>query len=139
MHSPNILLITSDQQHYNTLGIRNPEIHTPNLDRLAREGTLFNRAYCSNPTCTPSRASIITGLRHSTEPGRLGQSCRNRFPRWGTIFRKPDTGRLSLGKPTFSPKPPQPPFLHWKLNRFYMTLPSGKGFTDPSMDSNMWS
>ena len=62
MHSPNILLITSDQQHYNTLGIRNPEIHTPNLDRLAREGTLFNRAYCSNPTCTPSRASIITGL-----------------------------------------------------------------------------
>jgi len=39
----------------------NPEIRTPNLDRLASEGTVFTRAYCVNPTCTPTRASIITG------------------------------------------------------------------------------
>jgi uncharacterized sulfatase len=58
---PNILLITSDQQHWHTLGCLNPEISTPNLDRLAAEGTLFTRAYCPNPTCTPTRASIITG------------------------------------------------------------------------------
>ena len=58
---PNFLLITSDQQHWNTLGVNNREISTPNLDRLAREGTLFERAYCPNPTCTPTRASIITG------------------------------------------------------------------------------
>lgn len=58
---PNILLITSDQQHWNTIGAFNDEIRTPNLDRLVREGTVFNRAYCPNPTCTPSRASIITG------------------------------------------------------------------------------
>ncbi len=58
---PNILLITSDQQHWNTLGSRFPEISTPNLDRLAEEGTLFTRAYCPNPTCTPTRASMITG------------------------------------------------------------------------------
>ena len=57
----NILLITSDQQHWNTLGCLNPEIQTPNLDRLAGSGTLFQRAYCPNPTCTPTRASIITG------------------------------------------------------------------------------
>ena len=57
----NILLITSDQQHWNTLGITNPEIQTPCLDRLAREGTVFARAYCVNPTCTPTRASMITG------------------------------------------------------------------------------
>ena len=61
MKKPNILLITSDQQHWNTIGIHNREIRTPNLDRLAREGTMFTRAYCPNPTCTPSRASIITG------------------------------------------------------------------------------
>lgn len=61
MKRPNVLLITSDQQHWNTLGVLNPEIHTPNLDRLAKEGMLFNRAYCPNPTCTPTRASIITG------------------------------------------------------------------------------
>lgn len=61
MNRPNILLITSDQQHWNTLGAFNPEISTPNLDRLVREGTMFTRAYCPNPTCTPTRASIITG------------------------------------------------------------------------------
>lgn len=62
MKKPNILLITSDQQHWNTIGMFNSEISTPNLDRLAREGTTFDRAYCPNPTCTPSRASIITGM-----------------------------------------------------------------------------
>ena len=51
MGCKNILLITSDQQHYNTIGINNPEIETPNLDRLARQGMLFSRAYCPNPTC----------------------------------------------------------------------------------------
>src|SRR5690348_18484979 len=61
MQRPNILLITSDQQHWNTLGTINPEISTPNLDRLASEGTQFSRSYCPNPTCTPTRASIITG------------------------------------------------------------------------------
>ena len=61
MNRPNILLITSDQQHWMTLGVQNPRIRTPNLDRLAAAGTLFRRAYCPNPTCTPTRASIITG------------------------------------------------------------------------------
>ncbi len=58
---PNILLITSDQHHANAVGHNNPEVKTPNLDRLARDGMIFDRAYCPNPTCTPTRASIITG------------------------------------------------------------------------------
>jgi arylsulfatase A-like enzyme len=62
LKKPNIVLITSDQQHWNTIGAFNPEISTPNLDRLVKEGTTFTRAYCPNPTCTPTRASIITGM-----------------------------------------------------------------------------
>ncbi|NOU91735.1 sulfatase-like hydrolase/transferase [Paenibacillus sp. LMG 31456] len=62
MSKPNILLITSDQQHWNTIGAFQSEVSTPNLDRLVREGTTFTRAYCPNPTCTPTRASIITGM-----------------------------------------------------------------------------
>lgn len=61
MKKPNILLITSDQQHWNTIGAFQSELSTPNLDRLVHEGTTFQRAYCPNPTCTPTRASIITG------------------------------------------------------------------------------
>lgn len=68
-NKPNILLITSDQQHFNTLGKFNKEIKTPNLDRLCEEGTTFTRAYCSNPTCTPSRGSIITGKYPSEHGG----------------------------------------------------------------------
>ena len=62
MPPTNILLITSDQHHFSALGSVNPKIRTPHLDRLAREGTRFERAYCVNPTCSPSRATMITGL-----------------------------------------------------------------------------
>lgn len=61
MKKPNILLITSDQQHWNTIGKHFSEIKTPNLDRLADQGFLARRAYCTNPTCTPTRATLITG------------------------------------------------------------------------------
>jgi uncharacterized sulfatase len=57
----NILLITSDQQHYDTLGTLNPRIRTPNLDRLLHEGTRFDRAYTASPVCSPSRSTMITG------------------------------------------------------------------------------
>ena len=43
-----------------------PEMHTPNIDRIAEQGTLFNRAYCQYPLCSPSRTSMITGLRPET-------------------------------------------------------------------------
>jgi len=62
MKKPNILLITTDQQHYSMLGAVNKILKTPNLDRLADEGMRFERAYCANPTCSPSRASILTGM-----------------------------------------------------------------------------
>jgi len=59
---PNILVIMTDQQRRDTLGAYGCDwISTPNLDRLAAEGTLFTRASVDNPVCTPSRASIFTG------------------------------------------------------------------------------
>ena len=60
---PNVLIITTDQQRRDTLsGYGSEFTATPNLDRLGREGVFFDRAYCTNPTCTPSRASLFSGL-----------------------------------------------------------------------------
>ena len=59
---PNILLITSDQQRGDCYGFERPEIKTPHLDRLARDGTRFSACVTPNLVCQPSRASILTGL-----------------------------------------------------------------------------
>ncbi|MCL2741662.1 MAG: sulfatase-like hydrolase/transferase, partial [Oscillospiraceae bacterium] len=49
---PNILWICTDSQRYDTLGCYgNGWVKTPNLDRLASEGTLFENAFCQNPLC----------------------------------------------------------------------------------------
>jgi len=58
---PNILFITTDQQHPDYIGACTPRLKTPNLDRLCVEGTRFSRAYVCCPLCTPARASWITG------------------------------------------------------------------------------
>ena len=59
---PNILWICTDQQRWDTLGAYGNEfVNTPIADQLAKEGVLFEQAYCQSPVCTPSRASFLTG------------------------------------------------------------------------------
>lgn len=62
MKRTNILLITSDQQHYTAMQSVNPKLATQSIQRLVDGGMQFDRAYCANPTCTPSRSTIITGM-----------------------------------------------------------------------------
>jgi arylsulfatase A-like enzyme len=101
---PNILLITSDQQHWNTLGVLNPRIQTPNLDRLCREGTRFSRAYCPNPTCTPTRASIITGMSPSQHGAwSLGTKLSEDIPTVGDYLREAGYRSSLIGKAHFQP------------------------------------
>ena len=60
---PNILLITTDQQRYDTIAAMGYDyMYTPNLDRLVREGCSFPNAYSPNPVCMAARHNIITGL-----------------------------------------------------------------------------
>ena len=59
-------MILSDDQRWDTIGaLGNPEIHTPNLDRLVARGFTFNNAYCMGSmigaVCLPSRTMLITG------------------------------------------------------------------------------
>ncbi len=60
---PNILFLMADQHRGDCMGVSgNNAIHTPNLDRIAREGARFRCAYSSTPTCTPARSALLTGL-----------------------------------------------------------------------------
>ncbi len=59
---PNILLVVSDQQHYQAAGFMDKFFSTPNLDELARHSTVFTKAFVTSPQCSPSRSSLYTGL-----------------------------------------------------------------------------
>lgn len=59
---PNILFAISDDQSYAHTGASgDPVVRTPSFDRLAAEGVRFTHAFCSSPSCTPSRGAILTG------------------------------------------------------------------------------
>ena len=63
---PNVVFVMTDNQSPWTLGCYgNREIFTPNVDSLSREGVRFTNAFCSNPVCSPNRATCLTGLMPS--------------------------------------------------------------------------
>lgn len=64
---PNIVLLFVDDLGWNDLGYRNAKFETPHIDRLASESLDFQSAYVASPTCSPSRATLLTG-KH---PARL--------------------------------------------------------------------
>ena len=74
MAGQNLLFITTDQQRWDSLPCNGLSfIHTPNLDRLAREGVVFERAYTPAPLCVPMRAAMMSGQWPSAT-GVLGNS-----------------------------------------------------------------
>ncbi len=86
---PNIVLIYCDDLGYGDLGVYGSKIRTPNLDRLAGQGTRFTNFYSANPVCSPSRAALLTGRY----PTRVGVP-RVLFPQ--------DKGGLSLTETTLA-------------------------------------
>lgn len=60
---PNVLLILTDDQRWDCMSIAgHPHLTTPHIDRLAKEGVYFKNAFCTTSLCSPSRASILSGL-----------------------------------------------------------------------------
>lgn len=83
---PNVLFLISDDMRA-ILGCEgDPLAHTPNLDRLAASGILFEKAYCQFPLCNPSRSSMLTG-RYPKTTGVLGnrEDVRKLHPDWVTL------------------------------------------------------
>jgi arylsulfatase A-like enzyme len=74
MDRPNVLFIITDQQFAGTLSCtENPDLNTPAMDALAASGTRFEKAYCTQPLCSPCRASMFSGLM----PSQAGVSENN--------------------------------------------------------------
>jgi arylsulfatase A-like enzyme len=71
---PNIIFILSDDLAQGDIGVYGQKlIRTPNLDRMAAEGTRFTQAYCGTTVCAPSRTSLITGLHSGRSPIRANR------------------------------------------------------------------
>jgi choline-sulfatase len=100
----NIVVIMTDQQSANAMSNRigDKYLKTPNMDYLANHGVTFTRAFCANPLCIPSRASMFTGQY----PHKIGvQSNDNeiildpvKYPSMGTIFQKAGYQTAYFGK-----------------------------------------
>jgi arylsulfatase A-like enzyme len=102
--SPNLLLIIADDHAAWTLGIDgDPRRATPNLDALARQGTVFKRAYCNSPVCTPSRQSLITGkLPHAIGVTQLATRLSDDVLTLGEWFHDLDFATAAIGKMHFN-------------------------------------
>lgn len=103
---PNLLFLMADQFRGDCLGADgNPVIHTPHLDRLASQGARFRAAYSSVPSCTPARATILTGLspwRHGMLGyGRIAPAYPREMPQ---MLRDAGYYTLGIGKMHFSPQ-----------------------------------
>ncbi len=80
---PNILFAIADDWGWPHAGAYgDPVVETPTFDRIAREGILFHHAYVSSPSCTPSRAAILTGQYHwrLEESANLWSTLQAKFP-----------------------------------------------------------
>ncbi len=129
---PNILLITSDQQHFDTLGVTNSRIQTPALDRLAAEGTRFDRAYTCNPVCSPARSSIITGLYPAWHHcWTIGVKLPEDVPTVGDLFQQHGYHTCLVGKAHFQPLASQPGSESLECQPTLRDLDFWRGFHGP--------
>lgn len=99
---PNVLFIAVDDLRPELACYGKQHIHSPNIDRLAATGVLFERAYCMVPTCGASRASLMTGIRPARHRfvSYLARADKDApgITTFNTQFRKNGYYTVSLGK-----------------------------------------
>ncbi len=108
---PNILLITCDQLRYDFLSAYGCDfVKTPNIDRLAAEGCVYEHAYSPNPVCIPARHNLITGLParyHGFDDNYFGASakpCPYYLPTFAQILNDSGYDTIAIGKMHFQPE-----------------------------------
>ncbi len=107
---PNLLFVIGDDHAGFALGADGNRLaETPNLDRLAREGTRFSGHYCNSPVCTPSRQSFLTG----------------QLPHMAGVTRLPT--RLAEDKPTLAKQLRQAGYFTGVTGKMHFNRPSAPG------------
>jgi arylsulfatase A-like enzyme len=103
MRRPNILIICTDQQRWDALGVNgNRDIQTPNLDWLAAEGVNFDHYFVQHPQCMPSRMSFLTGLYPSTlRITHMGVPAPADMVTLPQLLRNAGYATANIGKPHF--------------------------------------
>jgi len=106
MTPANLLIIMSDQHNRRVLGnYGHPIVATPNLDRLAQRGALFEAAYTPCPVCVPARAAFATGKYvHQIGAWDNAMPYDGRVPSWHHLLRERGHQVVSIGKLHFRSK-----------------------------------
>lgn len=96
---PDLLLLLPDQWRGDCLSaVGHPVVRTPTLDRLARDGALFRRAYSTCPSCIPARFALLTGLHPSTS-GLVGYApMRIQHPTFPTLLADAGYATVLVGR-----------------------------------------
>ena len=100
MRPPNLLVFLPDQQRTDTIACYGgTKVHAPALNKLASESVIFERAYVTQPICTPSRASLLSGLwPHTTGCTRNSVPLEQRFPTFAELLENKDYHCAYMGK-----------------------------------------
>lgn len=107
---PNVVLLFIDDWGWSDVGFRNERFHTPNIDQLKNDGMEFTRAYVPTPTCSPSRASLLTGKeairlempRHIDQANKDGSN-DEKYGYWKTDpVQMPSINWLKLEEETYA-------------------------------------
>ncbi len=133
---PNILLVCTDQQHFRMAGYcGHPHVKTPHIDRLAREGTAFSRAYCNSPLCVPSRMSMMTGrYPHEIDVWSNGTPIHPRHQTWARELDHAGIMTQLFGKMDFCGDYQDGGFSEYRYVRFRDAIPGR--FVDESWHFN---
>ncbi|MGZ5119064.1 MAG: sulfatase-like hydrolase/transferase [Burkholderiales bacterium] len=99
---PNVLVILIDDLRYDEFGAGgHPYMKTPNIDRIANEGMLFERAFHTTPICSPNRASILTGQyasRHGIIDNVARDQASHRLPNYHLELQRLGYETAHIGK-----------------------------------------
>jgi len=97
---PNLVLFLPDQQRADTIACYGgAKVHVPNLNKLASESVVFERAYVTHPVCTPSRSSLMTGTwPHINGCTRNSVALEDRFPVFPEMMKNRDYRAAYIGK-----------------------------------------